>query len=118
MFEDIYFQSRINDISQRHSDLKGDTTSLGYEIKQLRRLVSKMALTNQALYELLQSRAGITDEELRLKIREIDKRDGQEDGKISAQPLKCPKCQSIVSAGALKCHNCQATIAPKYPFEQ
>lgn len=117
MFDDIYFQSRLNDISQRNSDLKGDTTSLGYEIKQLRRLVTKMALANQALYELLQQRTGITDEELRLKIREIDNRDGAEDGKISAKPLKCPKCRSVVTAGALSCPNCQATIAPKYPFE-
>lgn len=117
MFGDIYFQSRINDIGQRQSDLKSDSASLGYEIKQLRRIVSKMALANQALYEILQTKTGITDEELRLKIREIDKRDGAEDGEVRASPLKCPKCGTIVTAGALKCTSCQATIAPKYPFE-
>ena len=77
-----------------------------------------MALVNQALYELLQRKTGISDEELRLKIKEIDKRDGHENGKLSATPLKCPKCRNIVTAGALKCPNCEATIAPKYPFEQ
>ncbi|MGB6220386.1 hypothetical protein [Haloferula sp.] len=117
MFDDIFHQARYNDISQRQSDLKGDTTSLGYEIKQLRRLVTKMALANQALYELLQTETGISDEALRRKIREIDKRDGAEDGKIVASPLHCPKCRNMVTAGALKCPNCQATIAPKYPFE-
>jgi hypothetical protein len=76
MFDDIYFQSRLNDIGQSPSDPKGDTTSLAYEIKQLRRLVTKMALANQAIYELLQQHTGITDEQLRIKIREIDKREG------------------------------------------
>ena len=117
MFDDIYFQSRLNDISQRHSDVKSESTSLAYEIKQLRRLVSKMALANQALYEILQTKTGITDEELRLKIREIDKRDGIEDGSLKAKPLTCPKCGTTVTAGSLSCYNCQATIAPKYPFE-
>ncbi|MFC7338320.1 hypothetical protein ACFQY0_14090 [Haloferula chungangensis] len=74
MFDDIHFQSRLNDLSHSPPDGKGGTASLAYEIKQLRRLVSKMALANQALYEILQTKTGISDEELRLKIREIDKR--------------------------------------------
>jgi predicted Zn-ribbon and HTH transcriptional regulator len=117
VFDDIYYQARLNDISHRQSDLKSESTSLDYEVKQLRRLISKMALANQALYELLKTQTGITDEELRLKIREIDKRDGVEDGNLNAKPLLCPKCGTTVTAGSIKCHQCEATIAPRYPFE-
>lgn len=117
MFDDLYHHARQNELAQRHSELKGDTSNLGHDLLDLRKLVAKMALANQALYELMRAHTGITDEELRRKMREIDRRDGVEDGKLSAAPLKCPKCYSAVTAGALKCPSCGATVAPKYPFE-
>jgi hypothetical protein len=67
--------------------------------------------------ELLRERVGLTDEDLRRKIREVDRRDGAEDGNLKAETLLCPKCGATVTAGALSCQSCGATFAPKYPFE-
>ena len=66
--------------------------------------------------DLLKEHTAIRDEDLRRKIREIDKRDGVEDGRLLAAPLTCPKCHATVTAGALACLTCGATIAPKYPY--
>ena len=113
---DVFQEQRMNDLDQRQDDLKGQSITLDHQVRNLRHQIARMALVNQALYELLKSRAGITDEDLRHKIREIDKRDGLENGKFQAGPVKCPKCGATVTAGALKCPSCGATIAPKYPF--
>jgi len=104
---DLRSQQHATDISQRRTD--GDLTDL---VRQVR----KIALVNQALYELLKEKTGITDAELRKKIDEIDQRDGAADGKLSPKPVICPKCGATVTAGALSCQGCGAKVAPKYPF--
>ena len=109
---------RINENHRRHDSVERDVRRSGGDLADLQRQVDKMALVNQALYELLRNLTGITDEDLRMKIREIDKRDGSEDGKIKSSPLRCPKCGGAVTVGALSCQTCGATVAPKYPFEK
>ena len=104
---DLRAQQHGTDLSQRRTD--GDVAELARQIR-------KIALVNQALYELLKERTGISDEELRRKIDEIDKRDGTADGKLSPKPVMCPKCGHIVTAGTLSCQSCGAKVAPKYPF--
>jgi len=115
---DIWQEMRLNENRQRQDSVERDVRKSDGELAELQRQVDKIALVNQALYELLRARTGITDEDLRRKIREVDMRDGSEDGDIKAPPLKCPKCGGAVTVGALFCQTCGATVAPKYPHEQ
>lgn len=115
---DLFQEIRLNDHRMRQHSIESDTERNRGDLFSLSRQVAKMALVNQALYELLKEKNGITDEDLRRKIREVDQRDGVEDGDLKAAPLRCPKCQSTVTAGALACMACGATVAPKYPYEQ
>jgi hypothetical protein len=114
---DILQEMRLNDHSQRHNNARTNARTAGRDTDRLERYVKKMALVNQALFEILQEKVGITDEELRHKISEVDLRDGVADGHLEAAPLTCPKCQTKVTAGALSCPTCGAKVAPKYPFE-
>ncbi len=107
---DLY-RIRSNQIETRSKLRKGEN-----EVDALRDQIDKMALINQALYDLLKKHVGITDEELRRKVRELDVSDGVEDGRLRSEPLECPKCGAVVTAGALKCYSCGATIAPSRPF--
>jgi len=111
---DIWQQFRIEENSRRQNSAERNLASTK---NSLEGKMAKMALVSQALYELLKETTGVTDEDLRRKIKEVDARDGKEDGKVQASVLKCPKCGSAVSAGALYCQMCGAMIAPKYPFE-
>ena len=115
---DIFQELRLNDHRMRQDSIESETDRTRGDLFDLSRQITKMALVNQALYELLKEKSGITDEELRRKIREVDERDGVHDGDLNAAPLRCPKCQSTVTAGALFCMTCGATVAPKYPYEQ
>jgi len=114
---DIYQEIRLDDHRIRQDSLQREQRSSQGDLKDLQRQLDKMALVNQALFEILRERHGISDRDLRLKIQEIDLRDGKADGKVRAAPLTCPKCSRTVSAGALYCSGCGATIAPTYPYE-
>jgi hypothetical protein len=114
---DILQEIRLNDQRARLADTDSTLKRTSWDLEDLARQLRKMALVNQALYELLKERTGISDEDLRRRIREIDLRDGTADGKLDASPLRCPKCGGAVTAGALTCPTCGVTIAPKYPYE-
>ena len=117
MWWDFTQEIRLNDLRKRQSDASARATEIGGDIADVTSQVQKMALVNQALYEILKERVGITDEELRRKIREIDLRDGKEDFRATPKPVRCPKCGNMVAEGSLNCKQCGATVAPKYPFE-
>jgi len=114
---DFFQEMRLNDVSQQSKDNKSHVRENQGEIFDQSMMLKKMAMVNQALYEILKERVGITDEELRRKIREIDLRDGVENGSVSVPPLKCPQCEGRVTAGALNCQSCGAMVAPEYPFK-
>lgn len=114
----IWQEMRLDENRRRQNSVERDIRRSGGNFSDLQRQVDKMALVNQALYELLRDRTGITDEDLRRKISEVDKRDGAEDGTVKAAPLRCPKCGGAVTVGALSCQTCGATVAPKYPYEE
>lgn len=115
---DIWQEMRLNENRRRQDSVERDVRRSDGNLEDLQRQVDKIALVSQALYELLKDRTGITDEDLRRKIRAVDMRDGSEDGSIKASPLRCPKCGGAVTVGAFSCQVCGATVAPKYPYEQ
>jgi hypothetical protein len=114
---DMFQEIRSNDLRAQQGDTQSSLKSASGDISELTRQVRKLALVNQALYELLKERTGITDEDLRRRVEAIDKRDGAANGRIDAAPLKCPECGGSFTAGALACQSCGAAVAPKYPFE-
>jgi hypothetical protein len=113
----IWQEMRLNDVRQRQDDARANARTEALGAEMLERYVKKMALVNQALFEILQKKVGITDEELRRKVDEVDMRDGTSDGRYEASPLTCPKCSAKMTAGALFCPNCGGKAAPKYPYE-
>lgn len=114
---DIYQEIRLNDLRARQGDAHASQKSLSGDLQELSRHIRKIALVNQALYELVKEHTGITDEDLRRKIDSIDKRDGAVNGRVDMAPLTCPKCKAAVTPGSLTCQSCGAMVAPKYPFE-
>ncbi|BCX48182.1 hypothetical protein HAHE_20900 [Haloferula helveola] len=113
---DILQQIELNNLRSRQTDAEGQVRNSDFRVGGVEHRISKLELVCQALYELLRERGGMTDEELRRKIREIDLRDGAEDTRMRPKPVHCPKCAATTTAGALYCPQCGAVIAPKYPF--
>ncbi len=116
MGDDIFDQQRDRDLGRRQRELDGKVRHGENEIARLQRHIDRMALVNQALYEIVRQRLGFDAEDLRRKIQEIDKRDGFENSKVKMPPLTCPKCEAVSSPGSLKCVTCGAVLVPSYPF--
>jgi lipopolysaccharide biosynthesis regulator YciM len=75
-------------------------------IKELEHQVERLALLNQALWELTRARLKLTDEDLMNVAHDVDMRDGIEDERITNTPLRCPRCGRISSSKHWKCLYC------------
>ena len=87
-------EGRIAEAKTDASIAKDEVTRYRERIYDLEFSVQRLALTSQALWELLRSRLGITEAELLAKIHEIDLRDGKSDQRMSAQLIYCGKAIS------------------------
>ena len=80
--------------------------SVNTKVKELEHQVERMALLNQALWELLRDKLGLSDADLERMAQEVDLRDGVADGKITAQAVKCPACQRVNNSRRGRCMYC------------
>ncbi|MFI4912526.1 MAG: hypothetical protein ACIAQZ_12745 [Sedimentisphaeraceae bacterium JB056] len=73
--------------------VKRESVATKESIKRLAKKLDKVLLINEAMWEILRDEHGYTDEKLKKKIREVDLRDGVEDGKNQPrEALTCPSC--------------------------
>lgn len=92
--------------AQRVSQVDQEANMLRTDVICLRDEVERLALLNQALWELVQTRLKLTDADLEKKAQEVDLRDGMPDGKMSKHPLRCPKCGRVSNSKHKKCLYC------------
>ena len=81
-------------------------TALRLKVRGLEKKMAKLELKNQVLWELVRDALKITDADLRARMKEIDLRDGIEDGAITTVPLQCPQCNRVSSSQHWKCMYC------------
>jgi len=75
-------------------------------VKHLEATVAKILMINEALWEIIRDKHGMTEEDLHNKIYEVDMRDGQADGKNQRKASKCPNCDHMVSSRHAACLYC------------
>ena len=92
--------------TNRASKAQSDANAAMTDIRYLRFQVDRLSLLNQALWELIRERANLTDADLERLAQEIDLRDGIEDGKMTATPVKCPNCSRTSNSKHAKCLYC------------
>ena len=84
-----------------------NVTRLERKIKQLEANLAKSLMINEAIWELLRDRAGITEQQFNDKLYEVDMRDGVLDGKNQRnQAVPCPNCNRKVSNRHSACIYC------------
>ena len=80
--------------------------ALKTKVTNLENKLQHIELINQALWEIVQEKLELSTELMRAKMREVDVRDGIEDGKITRIPLRCPSCRRVSSSEHYKCMYC------------
>jgi hypothetical protein len=68
--------------------------------------VDQLLLVCAAMWELVKEKTGITEEELINRVAILDAKDGVADGKLTQTPVKCPKCNRVVSGKHSRCLYC------------
>jgi len=76
------------------------------QLREFERQVGRLRLVNQALWEILSDRAGISEEELREKMKEVDLRDGVLNGQLGFYGNECPACGRVTNSRHKKCMYC------------
>jgi hypothetical protein len=72
--------------------------------------LARVLLICEALWEILRDKFGLSDEQLREKIQEIDLRDGTLDEKCQRKAVECPGCGHTVSGRHPACLYCGQII--------
>jgi len=108
---DLYQQYRIGQIGRQLDDVRESAAALegSSDLRAAARLdekVNRLALICRAMFELMQASSGVTEDQLKAKIVEIDLRDGQADGKMTERAKPCPKCGATMSPQMGRCLFC------------
>ncbi len=92
----------------------GDIAMAGSEVRvyieRLEHKLNSLALASQAMWELLQERTDVSQEELEERMHEIDLRDGVADGKITHTAVACPHCGRKTTRRRSHCMYCNSAI--------
>jgi len=108
---DLYQQYRIGQIGRELEDVRASAAALegSSDLRAAARLdekVNRLALICRAMFELMQASSGVTEDQLKAKIVEIDLRDGQADGRVTERAKTCPKCGAMMSPQMGRCLFC------------
>ncbi|MEM6469082.1 MAG: hypothetical protein AAF802_05890 [Planctomycetota bacterium] len=118
MFWELYQQSQIHDAQEAANRAVSKSNDFKIEISRLENKIESLALTCQALWEIVRDEAGLSDEQLRDKVSEIDLRDGVADGKMGSNATMCGKCGRPMSRRRLSCLYCGEPASSNHVFQQ
>jgi hypothetical protein len=115
---DLAQEGRIREAERPANQAVDKTIDATSTVDGLKRRIDAMALANQALFEVLQKRLGIPEEEVIRRMAEIDSRDGLKDGKMGANVVRCRQCSKPVSTTRQRCMFCGEIVVEGHLFEK
>lgn len=80
-------------------------------IEDLNERVDKLLMIVRAMWSLMEEQ-GMTPEQLKAKIEEIDSTDGEVDGLVRPELAHCRNCDSKVAPGLRACQLCGTEVRP------
>jgi hypothetical protein len=92
------------------SQAKRLSSSVGRDLKIVNANLDKIMLINEALWELMRDKHGLTENDLHKKMYEVDMRDGVLDGKNKRKAAECGQCGRMVSSRHPACLYCGTVI--------
>lgn len=107
-WQDMQLREQRRDISRverTNADVRRDNERMVADFERLH-------LATAAMWELIGERLGLDDSDLIEKMREIDLRDGVEDGRVRPQPRACPSCDRPNHGRRPACIYCGHEVVP------
>lgn len=113
---EMYQQRKIRSAENSSTDAKLKANNVGQSLMMLEDKMDTLALTCQALWELVRDNTKLNENDILDKIEEIDLRDGKKDGKIGSMATTCKKCGRNVSNRHTKCFYCGDETLKEHVF--
>jgi len=117
MFWNLYQQGQIHRAQADATRAEYKAHSVRNDLKQVYDRIDSLALTCQAMWELVRERTTLTDEDIENRMQEIDLRDGQQDGKMKTPVFDCVDCGRKVSGRHSRCLYCGTEFEKSHLFE-
>ncbi len=115
---DIHQNAQISSLQNEITSKNNNNERLNQKLEGVVKQVRRLTLMNQALWELLQEKMGLTEAEFLAKITEVDGRDGQVDGKLTSARMTCPSCQRPqLGRKNDRCDFCQEPLPQAHVFD-
>lgn len=116
---DHYLHRRMKVAEANAVGAKEVAITTGTAISELNNQLETLVLANQAMWELLSEKAGLTETDLINKMNEVDLRDGKLDGKIEKKVVReCGDCGHKISKQRSVCYWCGAALQKNSPFSK
>ena len=107
----------LQEFRPKDGEVRTDVNVGLQELDSLRRQYQALALTCQAMWEVLSERLGVTEDQLRERIQALDLRDGKLDGRLQQpQQQQCPGCGTRIQANRPSCYVCGRPLTLSRPF--
>ncbi len=114
LYQEFGIQNNRNRLRHAEND-QAETRGQAQDLAaQMQERFDRTVLINEAMWQLLSERVGLTDEQLARRVYELDMSDGLADGRRISQPVEC-ECGAMVNAKSRVCLFCGAA-APARPF--
>ena len=114
---DAHQHSRIRRTQQEATNARHRSESVKIDINRLQRDHEKLKLITIALWELLKKQSGLTDQQLKAYIEDVDARDGRRDGRATISTRHtCEQCSHSIPASSLVCAYCGAKQHSEHVF--
>lgn len=113
-----HFQIKNLQASQRFAETSQEIRHAGHRnrAEDLEDDLASLLLALEAMWSLMSERLGITPDELRARMAQIDLADGQADGRYQPPVRRCPSCDAAVGPDLRRCQFCGADTPGSHPF--
>ncbi len=115
LFYGGYGDALARDANHQANTAASDARRARSELEGLTQRIERLALMTEALWTLLSTRFGMSDEELIAVARDLDLSDGRLDGRVRRAVAECPGCGRTVGKRHRQCLYC-GTEVQRAPF--
>ena len=118
MFWELFQQSHIRGAQNSARRATAAAKTASRQVDRLEDAIDSLALTCQALWEIVRENTGLKEEDLLTKMEEIDMRDRKGPGKMSLATHTCQSCGKKTSQRTDSCVDCGTENIGSEVFEK
>lgn len=108
----------LENIRSKASSAESKARSTELDINRLAARVESLTLTCQAMWELVREQTALTDDDIQERMKQIDLRDGVQDGRLKVTMTECPACGRVTNSRRRICMYCGEAVESDHVFDQ